>query len=486
MVQPPSLLWFRRDLRLTNNPALQAALRDGKPIMPVFILDEESDGHRRLGRASRWWLGQSLTELDTAIAQLGGRLILRTGPTLATLRELVLETGACMIHFNRRYDPPGSNLDRQIIEALRGDGLAVEDHAPNYLHEPWQLQTNQGDFCKVFTPFWRRLSQHVGPPATHRAPRAPHAWPACENWPSSGAIEHFQYKPAWTENFAHHWQPGEAGARHRLQHFLEDGIDDYPSKRDYPAIEGTSRLSPHLAWGEISVHEAWHSAEPAKCSGAVAFRRELAWRDFNMHLYFHYPDLLRQPWRENFRKFPFRKSAAMLKAWQQGRTGFPLVDAAMRELWQTGWMHNRMRMVTASFLIKDQLIDWQQGETWFWDTLVDADPAQNGANWQWVAGCGFDAAPFFRIFNPVIQSVKFDPQGDYIRRWIPELAALSAKEIHQPWAVPEDRLAATNIQLDRTYPRPILDHAKARQTALAAFRQVSGRSSDAAEPDLFS
>jgi deoxyribodipyrimidine photo-lyase len=479
----PQLVWLRRDLRLANNPALAHALAQGDPVIPVFILDEAAAGQRQLGGATRWWLGRSLQALDRSIAQCGGKLILRRGASLAVLRQLIAETGARSLAFNRRYDPPGWTLDGQITEALRADGITVEDCDANYLHDPWQLKTGQGQAFKVFTPFWRRLSDHYHGGALTTQPGH---WPAPRVWPAGDAVGSFAVTDAWSNGFADHWSPGEAGAQQQLARFLSDGVEAYGDWRDRPDVIGTSRLSPHLAWGEISIHELWRRAEPEKSSGAAAFRRELGWRDFNMHIYYHYPDLPTRPWQEAFADFPFRTSPAMMRAWQQGKTGYPLIDAGMRELWQSGWMHNRVRMVVGSFLIKDQMIDWRVGENWFWDTLVDADPAQNAGNWQWVAGCGFDAAPFFRIFNPITQSAKFDPQGRYIRRWVPELARLSDKDIHQPWTVPVERLHQAGVELGKTYPRPILDHAKARQNALAAYRRISGKTGpEDDQPGLF-
>lgn len=468
----PVLLWFRRDLRLADNPALAAALRHDGGVIPVFILDESSPDLRPLGGASRWWLGRSLAALHQALEQLGATLVLQRGTTLPVLRQLVAETGARGLYFNRRFDPPGLALDKHVSDVLRADGLKVADHGANYLHEPWQLRTGQGEPFKVFTPFWRRLSEQYGPVVLQAAPKQ---WPAISRYPTGDDISSFLCERSWTAGFTDHWQPGEIGAHKHLATFLNDAVESYQSHRDRPDLAGTSKLSPHLAWGEISVHRAWRQAEPERWTGAAAFRRELAWRDFNMHVYAHFPDLPKMPWQASFRDFPFKQSKVDLLAWQQGQTGYPLVDAGMRELWQTGWMHNRVRMVTASFLIKHQLIDWRQGEAWFWDTLVDADPAQNAGNWQWVAGCGFDAAPFFRIFNPTLQGEKFDPAGRYIRQWVPELGKLDGKEISAPWKLSGQRLQSSGITLGKNYPKPIVVHEAARQRALAAYRQINGK-----------
>jgi deoxyribodipyrimidine photo-lyase len=479
---PPVIVWFRRDLRLSEHPALMAACRTDQPVIPVFILDEDSAGQRRLGGAAYWWLGRSLAALATDLQKKGSALVLRRGRSLDILRQLVAETGATSVQFNRRYDPPGLALDQQVSAALRADGVDVVDHDGNYLHEPWQVQTGQGAPFKVFTPFWRRLAEQYSPPPAAAASRR---WTSPTVLPAGEPVTQFRHERPWSAGFGDVWQPGEAGAQRRLQRFLDAGADGYATLRDRPDHIGTSRLSPHLAWGEISIHEAWRRADPARWSGAGAFRRELAWRDFNMHLYYHYPDLPTECWQKPFQDFPFKADTAGLQAWQQGRTGYPLVDAGLRELWHTGWMHNRVRMVVASFLIKHQLIDWRRGEAWFWDTLVDADPAQNAGNWQWVAGCGFDAAPFFRIFNPILQGAKFDPQGLYTRNWVPELAGLTNKELNEPWKASSDRLRAAGITLGDTYPRPVVQHEMARQRALAAYRQISGKTAGDHQRDLF-
>ncbi|HVJ33178.1 MAG TPA: deoxyribodipyrimidine photo-lyase [Terriglobia bacterium] len=483
----PVLLWFRRDLRLADNPAVAAALAQNSPIIPIFILDDSNDAGRPLGGAARWWLGKSLAALELSLERFGAHLVLRRGPTLPILRELAADTGARQLHFNRRFDPPGMAIDKAATDALRADGLSVEDHGANYLHEPSLLRTLQGDSFKVFTPFWRRLSEHYVPAGLHAAPRR---WPVPSAHPTSDPLVGFQVDRDWATPFAEIWQPGEAGARQCLKAFTADIVGGYGTTRDRPDMAGTSRLSPHLAWGEISVHRAWQQADIAAAgqkdsAGPAAFHRQLAWRDFNMHVYYHFPDLPQTAWQASFRAFPFNRDEAGLPAWQRGATGYPLVDAGMRELWHTGWMHNRVRMVVASFLIKHQLIDWRRGEAWFWDTLLDADPAQNAGNWQWVAGCGFDAAPFFRIFNPVLQGEKFDPNGAYIRRWVPELAKLKTRDIFAPWQLSTTQLADAGIVLGTHYPEPVVRHEAARQRALVAYRQISSKTGTGSQSDLF-
>lgn len=477
----PILFWFRRDLRLADNPALAAALAQRQPVIPLFILDDSSPETRPLGGASRWWLGKSLIALDNALKQLDAQLILRRGTSLPILRQLVADTGAVALHFNRRFDPAGMATDREVTDALTAGGVEVVDHDGNYLHEPTLLKTQQGQPFKVFTPFWRRLLDHYTPGLLQGAPRH---WPATKLSIASDPLKTFQLDRAWSKPFADHWRPGEAGARRALKAFAQDIAADYAATRDRPDLAGTSRLSPHLAWGEISVHRAWVDAGSGNSGGVQNFRRELGWRDFNMHVLHHFPDLPKFAWQEPFRDFPFKKDKAGLKAWQRGATGYPLVDAGMRELWQTGWMHNRVRMIVASFLIKHQLIDWHDGEAWFWDTLVDADPAQNAGNWQWVAGCGFDAAPFFRIFNPMLQGEKFDPKGDYIRRWVPELAELKTRDLQAPWKLGAKQLADAGIVLGKDYPEPIVQHEAARARALTAYKQTTGKG-DTAQADLF-
>jgi deoxyribodipyrimidine photo-lyase len=330
------------------------------------------------------------------------------------------------------------------------------------------LKTGTGGSFKVFTPFWRRLSEAYRPPAALSSPRKLRV---PEAWPESESFNDWQISARWSKGFGEEWTPGEAGAEARLARLL-DTVDRYEETRDRPDWEGTSRLSPHLAWGEVSVHEVWRCLSARHGETALPFLRQLGWREFNSHLLYHFPKLPEEAWSAKFRGFPFLPHGKGLNAWQRGSTGTPIVDAGMRQLWATGWMHNRVRMIVASFLIKDQVIDWRRGEAWFWDTLVDADLAQNAGNWQWVAGSGADAAPYFRIFNPVSQSRKFDPDGAYIRRWVPELARLDAKAIHAPWEAAPLDLAAAGVALGRDYPQPIVDHAEARKCALAAYEEI--------------
>jgi len=460
----PVLLWLRRDLRLGDNPALAAAVATGRPVIPVVIRPEKDP----IGGASAWWRGRSLAALAAALRKHGSGLVLRSGPVVDVLRGLVEETKADAVAFNRSLEPAQVAEDVAVLGMLQDRGVAAIEQPANRLHEPWVLKTGAGGPFKVFTPFWNRLSEAYRPPVAHPAPRT---LPAPKAWPRSEPIETWQVTVAWSEGFAAEWTPGEDGAQKRLTAFLNQARE-YPERRDRPDWEGTSRLSPHLAWGEVSVHAIWRRLSDQLSDEAAPFLRQLGWRDFNSHLLYHFPKLETEAWSAKFRRFPFLDDTKGLRAWQQGKTGYPIVDAGMRQLWQTGWMHNRVRMIAASFLAKDQLIDWRKGEAWFWDTLVDADIAQNAGNWQWVAGSGADAAPYFRIFNPVTQSRKFDPDGAYIRRWVPELAKLDGKAIHAPWEAAPLDLAAAGVVLGRDYPRPILDHDAARKRALAAYETL--------------
>jgi deoxyribodipyrimidine photo-lyase len=460
----PVLLWLKRDLRIGDNPALAAAVKTRRPVIPVFIRPEEDD----VGAAAAWWRGRSLAALRTGLRKLGSDLVLRTGDPLAVLAGMVAESGAVEVYFNRSLEPEAIKTDVAVLATLPKRGAIALDHPANRLHEPWRLKTGTGGSFKVFTPFWRRLCESYRPPEALpalRKLRAP------KTWPRSEARGGWQVTARWSAGFGKEWTPGEAGAEARLARLL-DTVDTYDETRDRPDWDGTSRLSPHLAWGEISVHEIWRRLSAQHGEAALPFLRQLGWRDFNSHLLYHFPKLPKEAWSAKFRGFPFLPHGKGLKAWQRGLTGYPIVDAGMRQLWATGWMHNRVRMIVASFLVKDQLIDWRRGEAWFWDTLVDADLAQNAGNWQWVAGSGADAAPYFRIFNPVSQSRKFDPDGSYIRRWVPELAKLDAKTIHAPWEAASNELAAAGVVLGRDYPQPIVDHDEARQRALAAYTKI--------------
>jgi deoxyribodipyrimidine photo-lyase len=472
-MQAPSVAWFRSDLRLADNPALAAAAARGA-VVPLYILDDtltQDEGGRAIGAASRWWLDGSLRSLARDLAAAGAPLVLRRGPAAATLSAVIAETGAGAVYWNRLYDSASVRRDRRLKADLLARGVDCQSFNAGLLNEPWDVRTTNGDAYRAFGPYWRTaraLAEETAPgPRVDKLRAArPIAADDIDSWalgPAGGGETRFQG-----------WRPGEAGALSRLEAFLATESRAYAETRSRPAAAGTSRLSPHLHFGEVSPRQVWLAARRAELRGTVpepeveAFQQELGWREFSHHLLFHFPDMARWGLDDRSRDFPWRKDPAALDAWRQGRTGVPIVDAGMRELLATGWMHNRARMITASFLVKDLQVDWRCGEAWFWETLVDADLANNLAGWQWAADSGADAAPFFRVFNPVLQGEKFDPDGDYVRRWVPELARLPNACIHQPWLAGERILAGAGVRLGETYPAPIVDHAGAHR-ALAAY-----------------
>ena len=439
------------------------------PVLPVFILDDETPGQWKAGGASRWWLHHSLEALAADLRKLGSDLILRRGPAAKVITSLLKETGATAIFWNRQYEPWAIGRDTRIKDSLKTAGIRAESFNASLLREPWEMKTGAGGPYRVFTPFWRAAREQLGsvdPVARPKAIPAPAAWPASDKLASWKLLP---TRPDWSTGFTPHWTPGEHGARKRLDTFLAGALSGYATQRDRPDIEATSRLSPHLHFGEIGPRQVWKAAIAAAQSrgqetNTDKFLAELGWREFSYHLLYHFPHLPERYYKESFDAFPWDDSETNFRKWCRGQTGYPIVDAGMRELWTTGFMHNRVRMVTASFLIKHLLIPWQKGEAWFWDTLVDADLASNAASWQWVAGSGADAAPYFRIFNPVMQGEKFDPDGAYVRKWVPELAACNPKFIHRPWDAPD----FTRLR----YPAPMVDHATARDRALKAFKTL--------------
>ena len=452
MSAAPSIVWFRDDLRLADHPALDAGLGRQAPLVLLYLLDELSHEIRPLGGAAKWWLHGSLSALSDEIRARGGLLVLRRGAAEDVIPALVRETGAGAVFWNRRYG--GSReIDVRLKSRLRADGLEVQSFAADLLVEPQAVETEQGTPYRVFTPFWRALQQR---PFRDPLP-APSHLAAAATAVASDVLDDWDLlptRPDWAEGLRQTWQPGESAAAARLDEFARDILTDY-DRRDHPGEDVTSRLSPRLRFGELSPAQVWtrlhEQLPPDARRNAPKFLSELGWREFHHHMLFHEPDLATRNHRAAFDAFPWQPArTAELRAWQQGRTGIPLVDAGMRELWQTGSMHNRVRMVAASFLVKNLLVDWRVGEQWFWDTLVDADEASNPGNWQWVAGSGADAAPYFRVFNPVLQAQKFDPHGDYVRRWIPELGTPA-------------------------YPDPIVDLAETRREALAAYEVVRSR-----------
>ncbi len=470
----PILVLFRNDLRIRDNRALAAAAATGRPVVPLFILDEEGHGARRKGAASRWWLHHSLDALARDLDGLGARLILRQGATQRIVAEALEATSAGSVFWNRRYAPADIATDKAMMAKLREDGFVAESFEGFLLHEPLRLRTQAGDFYKVFTPFYRKLSelQHRHPVD---APGSLAGWKGKPQGDPLGALALLPGKPDWSGGLSERWQPGEEGALRRLETFVDDRLDGYAERRDFPGEDGTSGLSPHLAHGEITPFQVMAAVSRKRSADAETFRKEVGWREFCYHLLFNLPRIDRENIRDEFDAFAWRGAEAELKAWRRGLTGYPIVDAGLRELWRTGWMHNRVRMIVASFLVKDLLIDWREGEAWFWDTLVDADAANNPASWQWVAGAGADAAPYFRIFNPVLQGEKFDSRGVYVRRYVPELAGLPDKYIHRPWEAPAQVLRQCELTLGKDYPHPVVDHAVARDRALAAYRSARGQ-----------
>ena len=474
-----AIVWFRNDLRLGDNPALVRALAGHERVVPVYVHAPEEAGPWAPGAASRWWLHHSLTALAAALRARGSRLIIRQGPSGGALLALARETGARTVYWNRRYEPLLVASDTGVKAALTEAGLACESSSGGLLVEPWAVRTTGGGPFRVFTPFWRAclkaLADDPPQPSPTGLPPVPEAI-------ASVAVEALALLPPvrWDAGMASVWTPGEDAALTRLETFADEGVRDYRERRDHPGEPSTSRLSPHLHFGEVSPRQiAWalrtRAADAGRAAGTEAYLREIGWREFGHHVLFHFPHTSEAPLDPRFAGFPWRADyGGLLTAWEAGRTGIPLVDAGMRELWTTGWMHNRVRMVVASLLTKNLRIPWQEGARWFWDTLVDADLANNTLGWQWASGCGADAAPYFRIFNPVLQGQRFDPHGAYTRRWVPEIARLPNAWLHQPWKAPPATLAEAGIRLGSDYPPPVVDLLASRDEALAAYRAVIG------------
>ena len=475
----PVLLWFRDDYRLADHPALSAAVAIGAPVLCLVVLDDESPGLRPLGGAARWWLHGSLQALSNSLKAIGAEILIFKGAATGVIEEIAQATGATAIYWNRRYGAAETAVNSQLKSTLSARGVAVESFNGRLLNEPWQIKNQSGKPFRVFTPY-SRAAMTMPVPRPLPAPAAVEAG----SWPErlrEKSIELAKLgleprKPDWAAGFDEVWQRGEAPARRQLAEFIDGSLAGYSENRDRPGDSGASRLSPHLRYGEISPRQVWHALTAARAENpaldrdAGKFLTELTWRDFCYQLLFDNPDLPRKPYLDFFERLRWSQSETALSAWRKGLTGYPIVDAGMRQLWQTGWMPNRVRMITASFLTKHLLVDWREGETWFWDTLVDADPANNAFNWQWVAGSGPDSSPFHRIFNPVTQGEKFDAEGTYVRAFVPELKSLSNRFLHKPWEAPAAELRAAGITLGETYPRPIVDHAAARARALDAFR----------------
>ncbi len=472
----PLLLWLRQDLRLSDHPALLAAIEAKCPIIPVFILDTTA-GVRPWGGASLWWLHHSLKQLAADFAARGATLILRKGPAAQILDELIAETRASGVYWSRCYEPYAIARDSALKASLQARGLGAESFNASLLFEPWQIKTKTGGPYQVFTPFWKTCLAADPPTPAEAAPDRIEGYTGpLKSLPLDDLLP-LPTTPDWAHGLRDEWQPGEAGAQQRLQVFMDEAISSYKDGRNFPAQARTSRLSPHLHWGEISVRQIWHAASALAFSypeDATHFLSELGWREFSHHLLYHFPHMPTEPLNPKFKAFPWQSDEEALQRWQKGQTGIPIVDAGLRELWHTGWMHNRVRMIVGSYLVKNLLIPWQEGEAWFWDTLVDANLANNCCGWQWIAGCGADAAPYFRIFNPMLQGTRFDGDGAYVRRWCPELAALPDKYIHAPWDAPPVVLTEANLRLGETYPLPMVEHNAARDRALAAYSEIKG------------
>ena len=472
MSETVTLYWIRRDFRLQDNAALAAAIERGDPILPVYLLETSKDASWPMGGASKWWLHRALEEAAAGWREREGQLLIRsTADPLDTLLEIAKATNAKRVVWNRRYEPEERECDATVKRGLRDAGIEADSYQNALLVEPHTIGTGEGKPYKVYTPFWkacqkRELPQPVKVPMNNLK--------VYQGQIKSDAIPSLELLPKhhWYRKMEDSWKVGEQEAQRLAQTFLKERVKAYSEQRDLPAEVGTSRLSPYLHWGHIGprtlAYELRQTHDTAS-GGALVYLKELYWREFAYNVLYHFPHTSDQPLRPEFSDFPWQEDDQALRAWQRGETGYPIVDAGMRELYATGWMHNRVRMVVASFLVKHLLQPWQAGARWFWDTLVDADLASNSLGWQWSAGCGADAAPYFRVFNPILQSSKFDPEGDYLKRWLPELSSLSEKHIHAPWEASSSVLSGASVRLGKDYPKPIIDHKAGRERALKAF-----------------
>ena len=476
MSTAPTLLWFRKDLRLADNSALAAAIEAGAPIIPVFIWSPGEAGDWSPGAASKWFLHQALASLSEEWAVRSGQLVLRMGNSLEELRDIIEKTGAKRVYWNRRYESPLRELDAAIKRALREDGIEVQSFNSSLLNEPHTASTGGGKPYKVYTPYWKKVKDRaIEPPAEPD-------WEALQfpdSYPQTVALDALNLLPEnlWYRKLDRHWDVSEAAAQKRLQDFLDQAVEDYNEARDIPGEDGTSSLSPYLHWGQIGPRQVMHALKARhdlRATGPQVYAKEIYWREFAYNVLYHFPHTPDAPLHEKYSDFPWQPDAEVLERWQRGQTGYPIVDAGMRQLYATGWMHNRVRMVVSSLLVKHLLQDWREGAGWFWDTLVDADLASNTLGWQWSAGCGADAAPYFRIFNPITQGQKFDPDGDYVRQWVPEIAKLPNKFIHAPWEAPAGILQYAGVELGKDYPAPVIEHKKGRERALAALAKLKG------------
>mgnify|MGYP001969699355 CR=1 FL=1 len=468
---PATILWFRSDLRLDDNSALAAAITQGEPVIPIYIWDNRPQRPWPLGEASRWWLHYALEDLDAQLRKVGSRLIIRAGDPQLILEEVLHKTKASHLFWNRQYEPAAIARDKKLKAHFTKSGITVESFNSSLLHEPWEVQNKSGKPFQVFTPFWKHCMTLPMPQKVRvslKKLQVPKSWPKSESLNSLELLP----KVKWDRGLAALWEPTRQGAKKRLKDFVDKALGRYSQDRDRPDLKGTSGLSPYLSFGQLGVREIIDALSKAAPGSAIKFISELGWREFAHHLLYHFPSTPEKPLRDEFNRFPWKKDAQLIKAWQSGQTGYPIVDAGMAQLWKTGWMHNRVRMIVASVLVKHFLQPWQVGADWFWDTLVDADLANNTLGWQWVAGCGADASPYFRVFNPVLQGEKFDPEGDYVRRYLPHLAKLPKKYIHSPWKAPVSVLHEADVILDDTYPRPKVGLKEGRKRALDAYEKL--------------
>lgn len=472
MKKKRTIVWFRRDLRLSDNPALFEACQQGE-ILPLYILDDANNDWS-IGSAQKWWLYHSLKKLDSNLSYHKTKLILRKGDALSIISQLIEDTESDAVFWNRCYEPNSIQRDTQIKKQLKDKGIDVKSFCGNLLFEPWEIKNKSGNYFKVFTSFWKSCNLDHNPRSLYNNP-AIKPYKSKFETDDINSWKLIPNNPDWMEKFNKYWVPGEDSAQNLLSEFIEYNFEKYKTARDIPGLKGTSRLSPYLHFGEISPHQIWYKIKDYQnmnkyYDSVDKYLSEIGWREFSYHLLYHNPNLPSREFNLKFQNFPWKFDSDNLIKWQRGLTGYPIVDAGMRELWNTGWMHNRVRMIVASFLTKHLLISWQEGAKWFLDTLLDADMANNSVGWQWVAGCGADAAPYFRIFNPIMQGMKFDFSGEYIRKWVPELARLPNKYIHNPWEANKELLESSGIDLGSNYPKPVIDHSYARDRALEAYK----------------
>ena len=471
------LVWFRQDLRIEDNPALVAALKTGQPLIPVYIYAPDEETPWSPGGASKWWLHHALEALDQELQNHGNRLVLRSGATWENLLDICTTHKVSSVFWNRRYEPSIISRDARIKQQLHAQGTGAESFSASLLYEPHTIQNRSGKPFRVFTPFWKHLrTLPVERPVTLDTNKLA----TSSILPQSEPLQSLKLLPEipWDKSFYQYWDPGLKAADRTLSEFAQQRASRYKDRRDLPAVNGTSRLSPYLHFGQLGPRQVWQAllqTGPIDGPGEYTFLSEIGWREFAHHLIFHFPETPEQALNKKYSQFPWQADDVYLKAWQTGQTGYPIVDAGMRQLLQTGWMHNRVRMITASFLVKHLLQPWQQGARWFWNTLVDADLASNTMGWQWTAGCGADASPYFRIFSPMLQGAKFDANGDYVRKWVPELKNMPAKYIHQPWEAPHGVLKQAGVKLGDNYPKPVIDHKAGRERALAALSENKHR-----------